>query len=1273
LATEEAAARLLGNGRYAALLTAAGTGRSLWQGCQLTAWTGDRTEDAEGLFLYLRDLESGVFASLARQPTGTRAVRVEGPPGRLVFASLRDGVEVELEVCVAPQADVELRRVTLRNRSRRPRRLELTSYAEVVLNDPAAHAAHPAFSKLFVETERVGGALLARRRARSAAEHPPVLVHAMPGAIPDELETDRARFLGRGRTPAAPAALGSAAPLSGALGSVLDPIVSLRRRLELAPEARLQATWLLGAAADRAAALALAAQFAAPEAVDEAFAAAAAWEERERARLGLAPERADHLHELAAAILYGHPALRADERVLRRARGEHADLWGHAVAQDRPFAVCEVGADGDAVLRELLVARSFWGAHGAPVDLVVVCDDPAALGRATRQALDDAGRTPGGNVALRRRSELDSRVLDVLLASARLVVRGALPGREELRDAPAEVEARFEPAGASAPDTALAPSEPLLAWNGIGGFSRDGREYVIWLGPGGDARPPMPWVNAIANPEFGFLASESGAGTTWSGNSRENRLTPWSNDPVSDPHGEALYVRDEESGAFWSPLPGPVPRAAPYEVRHGLGYTIWRHESDDLEHEVCLFAAPSEPVKVARLRLRNCGPRRRRLSLFSYHRLVLGGLPEVSARTVTTEFDAQAGAILAENHVGSGFGGGVAFAAALGPRGARGSAFTTDRAAFLGRFGTPARPAALESAALLDGATGAGLDPCAAWQVSADLDSGSTLECSFLLGQTDTRAEVRELVERWRRPGAVDHALEAARGAWRALAGAVEVETPALGIDLMLNGWLLYQVLSCRIWGRTAFYQSGGAFGFRDQLQDAAALVYARPELTREQILLHAAHQFAEGDVLHWWHPPAARGIRTRFSDDLVWLAYVTAFYVGTTGDAAVLDEKAPFLTARQLAPDEDEAYLAPERSAETANLYAHCCRALDRALTQGAHGLPLMGTGDWNDGMNRVGREGRGESVWMGFFLHFVLGRFTPLCDRRGDRARAERYRAYRSGLETALEKAGWDGDWYRRAYYDDGTPLGSAQDDECRIDSLAQAWAVISGVAPRERAERAMAAVDRELVSDEARLIRLLWPPFDRTPHDPGYIKGYVPGIRENGGQYTHAACWVVRAMAELGRRDRAAELLEGISPLAHSAAPEQLAVYQVEPYVIAADVYGAPPHVGRGGWTWYTGSAGWMYRVALETVLGFRIEGGRTLVLRPRVPDAWPRYRIRHRLADGVTSYEIEVRNPSGRAEGVVTATLDGAPLAITDGAAHVPLEPDRRAHRVEVTLG
>ncbi|HRD68080.1 MAG TPA: glycosyl transferase [Candidatus Competibacter sp.] len=1132
--------QLLGNDRYATFLTAAGTGYSAWGELALTRWSADPTEDGDGFFLYLRDLDSGTFWSIGQQPVPKAAERQTGRFGAGLVELVRrdEGIEARLEVCVPEGSDLELRRVTLRNLGGHPRRLELTSYAEVVLNAPAADAAHPAFSKLFVQTEWVAEsrALLAKRRPRSSGEPSCWLIHALAGEGRDieapQRETDRVRFIGRGYTLAAPQALVGAEPLSGMVGNVLDPIVSLRRTLELAIDGEVQVTFLLGAAADREAALALAARYAATATVEVAF----------------------------------------------RAAASHYPLPG-----------------------------SF----------------PSPAGGNDREPRPSA--TSGASRA-------------------------------------------------KAESTATLPDdEPLQFWNGYGGFGADGREYVIRVRPDAGGRlqlPPQPWTNVVANPHFGFLASETGAGYTWSQNSRENRLTPWYNDPVLDPHGEALYLRDEDDGAVWSLQPGPVPQPVAYEVRHGFGYSRYRHVSRELEQEVCLFVPREDPVKLVLIRLHNRSDRPRRLSLFAYARLVLGVLPADYASELTVQHDPATGALFAESRNRE-FAGRIAFAAAA-PPGNGPVHFTGDRVSFIGRNSNPARPAALYRDETLDGRSGAGLDPCFALQTTLRLEPGDTLEHVFMLGEADDANHARRLIDRYRTDGAATTALAEVQTFWRDWLGTVQIQTPAPALDLMVNGWLAYQTLSCRLWGRSAFYQSGGAFGFRDQLQDAAALLYHDPELTRQQLLLHAAHQFQEGDVLHWWHPPTDCGIRTRFGDDLLWLPWLATFYARATGDWSLFGEPARFLKARLLEPGEDEAFLVPEESGETASLYEHCCRALDRSLTQGVHGLPLMGTGDWNDGMNRVGREGRGESVWLGFFLYAILGDFVPVCGQHGDFNRARRYAAFRSHLAAALNEHGWDGEWYRRAWYDDGAVLGSTASDECRIDALAQAWAVISKAAPWARAESAMDAVERHLIAERDGLIRLLAPPFENTPHDPGYIKGYVAGVRENGGQYTHAALWVVRALAELGRRDRATRLLEMLNPIHRAADPESVAIYRLEPFVVAADVYGAAPHVGRGGWTWYTGSAGWMLRVALESILGLELSEGQTLRLRPCIPDDWPGFHLRYRLPDSEAIYEIEIRNPDGNAERVVAVEIDGQLGTIEQGSANIPLFRDGGVHRVVVRL-
>ena len=1150
-AAEKVRGTLLGHARYGVLVTHHGGGFSAHEGLALTRWAPDPLTDAAGAVCYLRDVETGAYWSVGAQPAGAGTVRCRAIGSTVHLTAEHDGVLARVIIAVAADAPLEVRSIRIENRTDRVRRIELTTYAELVLNTPAADAGHPAFSKLFVQTGVApeSGALLAWRRLRSPDDAP---LHVAQRLITDALvehETDRARFLGRGRGLAAPLALLCRTPLSGTIGNVLDPIFVQR------------VTFGIGAGAAAEAAL-----------------------------------------------------------------------------------VCAAGADADTVRGRVRDVAFLDDAH-AVITRAAATATPAVLG-------------------------LPKRWLTGIELSPALAVEAHLPAPATFTaSAPASSGNRGAAGTSGGPIQGIggAAEEELRLFNGLGGFSADGMEYVIRLRDrdGALELPPLPWTNCIANEELGCLVSERGATFTWAANSRENRITPWLNDPVGDPHGEALYLRDEASGACWSPLPGPAPAPGGYEVRHGIGYSRFRHTSGDLEQDVTLFVPRSLPVRVLRVHIDNHGSLPRRLSLYSYAQLVLGGTPQETRGDVETLADPSTGALLARNRRRAEFAGRVAFAAFVA-EGDVACAATTDRPAFLGAGGDPAVPTAVRTGTPLAGAFGTRADPCFAHQCTFTVDPGAAFECALLLGEGADMTRVRECLHALDSLAAVDRELADVRAFWQDLIGRVHIATPSPALDLMVNGWLTYQNLSCRMWGRSAFYQSGGAFGFRDQLQDSAALLWLDPARTRAQLLLHAAHQFVEGDVLHWWHPPASKGIRTRFADDLLWLPFITAEYVRATGDTAVLDETTRYLRAPLLEPGEDEVFLVPEDSGERGTLYDHCCRALDRSLAVGAHGLPLMGTGDWNDGMNRVGREGRGESVWLGFFLFDILHRFLPHCDQRGDAERARRYRAHLAALGTALNEGGWDGSWYRRAYYDSGVPLGAASNDECRIDTIAQAWAVLSGAAPPERAEQALDAMEQHLVSDDDRIIRLLTPAFDRTPHDPGYIKGYLPGVRENGGQYTHGALWAVRALAEAGRTERAAPLLAMLSPVTHARTPDEVARYRTEPYVIAADVYGVEPHVGRGGWTWYTGSAGWMYRVALESVLGLELRGD-ALAVCPCIPADWPGFEVTLRRPEATC--RIRVRRTSGRTRGVIA----GAPLTIEDGRVLVPFGGVGSVQDVEIELG
>jgi len=1269
---------LMSNGRYHVAISSAGGGYSRWHDLAVTRWREDATRDCWGSFIYLRDAETGEFWSTAFQPTlkATKDYQAIFTQARAEFRQRHLGIEVYSEISVSPEDDVELRRVTLTNHSEKRRTIELTSYAEVVLAATAADATHPVFSNLFVQTEFLTDypAILCTRRARSEAEKPPWLFHLLVGQGGEQgeisCETDRSRFIGRGRTLVSPAAMQEASPLSNMVGPVLDPIIALRRRVTIEPHETIRVDFILGMTESREEAVALAEKYNSVRMAERTLDLAWTHSQVTLRQLNISEVEAQFYVRLASALIYAGPIRRAAPSVLLSNKRGQSSLWSYGISGDLPLVLLRINdRERIEIVRQLIQAHSYWRMKGLSVDLVILNEDNSIY----RQPLYDEIISlvasgieaqmldkPGG-IFVRNIDQVSNEDRILLLSVARVVLLDENGTLAEQLERPSILEPEMPPlpiTRAARRDTGELSWRELALYNGLGGFTPDGREYVIQLREG--QTTPAPWVNVLANAQFGTVVSENGSSYTWFENCHELRLTPWTNDPVSDLAGEFFYIRDEQTGQFWSPAPAPTRGATPYVIRHGFGYTVFEHIENGIASELWIYVSADAPLKFATLKVRNISGQPRRISITGYWEWVLGELRQKNLLHVQTELDPKSGALLARNPYNTEFPDRIAFVDVNDPS----QSYTGDRREFFGRNGNPSQPAALRRTRL-SCRMGAGLDPCAAVQVVFDLAPGQERETTFRLGMGRSLTEVQALIQRFRRPGAVRLALEEVWDYWNRTLGAVQVETPDPTVNIMANGWLLYQTLSCRLWARTGFYQSGGAFGFRDQLQDVMALMHAEPGLVREQILRAAARQFKEGDVQHWWHPPQGRGVRTHFSDDYLWLPYVTCSYVATLADTGVLDEIVPFLEGRPVRPEEEGYYDLPNRAEETATLYEHCVRAITHGLKFGEHGLPLIGCGDWNDGMNMIGKDGRGESVWLAFFLYDVLMRFSTLAEMRADSAFAARCRDQAAQLQKNIEQNAWDGAWYLRAFFDNGEPLGSHTNEECQIDSLPQSWSILSGAGDAARSHRAMSAVAQRLIRDDAKLILLFDPPFDRSALNPGYIKGYIPGVRENGGQYTHAAIWTAMAFAGMGEANRAWELFCMLNPIRHGDSAEKISTYKVEPYVVAADIYGISPHTGRGGWTWYTGSAGWMYRLVIETLIGVKREGN-LLHLTPHLPKIWNTFKVRYRYQQ--THYHITVIRVSPDAADSGRMTVDGQELP--EGG--IPLINDNNDHFVQIRV-
>jgi cyclic beta-1,2-glucan synthetase len=1267
--------QLLSNGRYHLVVSQAGGGYSQWGDLAVNNWREDATRDSNGIFCFVQDLDRDLLWSNTYQPTRVAEAECAATFAQATaeFYSNAHGIYAYTRIAVSTEDDIELRRVTLINRSGSRRRLALTSYAEIVLSAQAAEESHPAFNKLFVETEFVADhqTILARRRARSSDEQPPTFLHLMgvrnAALAQVSYETRRDTFVGRGGTLSAPAALATRQPLANRAGAVLDSIAALRREIVLEPGAAATVDIVTGMAATRDAALDLAARYSDRHLGQRVFDLAWTREQVTCHQLGITQADAMLFARFAGSLLYADSDLRARTGNVAIPTVGQSGLWKYGISGDLPIVLVRIGNIAELPLvKQLLQAHSYWFMHGIRSDLVIWNEDASGY----RQELHDSimglvtsrGEAPGldrpGGVFVRRSEHIgpDDRLL--LQVCARITLdgrQGNLSEQMPKRTAPRLQRVKPAPRAIATYTRELQAPRDLQLFNGLGGFSADGKEYEIWL-PSGTVTP-APWANVLANPDFGSVISESGGAYTFGQNAHEIRLTPWYNDAITDQSGEGFYVRDEETRAFWSPTPLPTRGERAYRIRHGFGYSVFETIQADIASTLTVFVAAKRPIKYSVLKLRNESATRRKLSVFACIEWVLGDLQPRCASHVRTTIDSTGRAIYANNYFNDTFAHNVGFFAVSGAP----SSSTGNRAEFLGRNGSLRNPLALHQPKL-NGAFGIGMDPCAAWQLETELGPGEEREFVFALGIAEDADQARDMARSGVDTQTAAAELEAVRAVWRDRLGRLTVTTQDVTTNLLVNGWLVYQVIACRLWARSGYYQSGGAYGFRDQLQDVVSLLAIDSDLSREQILRCAAHQFPEGDVQHWWHPPGGRGVRTHFSDDYLWLPWAVANYVEVTGDKAILDQQIPYLEGRLLRDDEESYYDFAAPSARTETLYEHCKHAIEHGLRFGSHGLPLIGSGDWNDGFNRIGQQGKGESVWLAFFLIDVMHRFAPIARERNDADFEKRCADESNSIAARIDENAWDGAWYRRAYTDDGTPIGSAQSDECKIDSLPQSWASLTNTGDPSRRKQALDETLSRLVREPQKLVQLFDPPFDHGTLDPGYIKGYIPGTRENGGQYTHAAVWLGMACAAAGRHQTAWDLLKIINPLHHASTKEDVATYRIEPYVVAADVYNAQGYEGRGGWSWYTGSAGWMYRFITESLLGIRLRGN-MLHIEPRLPAGWSGFSVSYRF--GSTDYSIEV--VAGQTHDKASAVTHGE---IGSASSSIELIDDGKARVVRV---
>jgi cellobiose phosphorylase len=1244
---------LLSNGNYSIMISTSGSGYGKLKDMTAYRWREDVTLDDTGLFFYIKDISKNEMWSATYEPSKKTGENYEAifALDKVEFKRKDYDIETHTEIAVSSEDNAEVRTITLKNIGKDDRIIEVTSYSEITLAPMNADEVHPAFSNLFIRTEFVEKpmCILANRRPRAKNQKKPWIMQTMivDGETVGDIqyETSRINFVGRGCNLTRPLAIEDSTELKNVVGDVIDPIISIRRRVSIKPGHSCKISFISSISDSKEDAISIAEKYSELQNVRRVFSMAWSESQVELKYLGIKPNQANLYQLIASKILFLNTMVRERVEYIKSVEKSQSALWAYGISGDLPLVLLLVRSEADlGLVRQLLNAHEYWSMKGLKVDLVILDMEENSylqdLNNSLREIIASGHsrdkENKSGGIFLYGKATMNEEDTNLLIAIAKLVIdsaKGLLVSQVKSSIILKNDIPMLEPKKISYEVKYFKfPERKLKYYNGYGGFDIAANDYVIRLKD--KQNTPAPWINVISNENFGFHVSELGSAYTWCKNSRENKLTPWSNDYVADRLGEALYIRDEDTTEIWSISPKPIRDDGEYIIEHGKGYSTFRHMAKGIIGEMTMFVPMNENAKIIRVNLKNISNIKRNISLTYYSQLVLGVVPRDTANHIVTYIEEDSKFIYAHNPYSANFGRVFAY---LKIQGGKEESFSGDRKEFIGRGGSIESPIAMNKKGLSNN-VGAGLDPCMVQNSKITLLENEEKTINIILGEEESIEEIQRVLSKYPSEPEVTDELENTREYWEGMLGKIKVKTPDETMDIMLNGQLMYQAIACRLWSRSAFYQSGGAYGFRDQLQDVMPLCFLKPEMTRRQILISASRQFIEGDVQHWWHPVVDSGIRTRFSDDLLWLPYVVSDYIKNTGDYSVLEEEVSYLEDEPLKEGEDERYNVARKSDKIGSVYEHCIKALEKGLKFGVHNIPLMGSGDWNDGMSTVGNQGKGESVWLGWFIYSILNDFKDICKYKKDEYRSQRYSELSDFVSENIEKNAWDGNWYRRAYFDDGTPLGSEKNDECKIDSLSQSWAVISKAGDIKRSKIAMRSLEKYLVKEDKKMVLLLTPPFNNSKLEPGYIKGYIPGVRENGGQYTHAATWVVLAMAKLGESNKAWKVFNMINPINHAKTMAESNVYKVEPYVMAADVYAEKSNMGRGGWSWYTGTAGWMYRVGIEGILGLKLSAGIGFEIHPCVPEDWNEYEMYYTHEN--CKYNIKVTR--GSKKGV---TLDG----------------------------